>query len=175
MRSRRASTGCSAIKGVIEVVEPESDEAEDKAARAAAAAAFEQALADLVEMRQRERRDARADPARSAWTRSRAWRRRPRPRPAASPTRSGHGSPSRSRHCSNPSDRFDPDRLNQEAIHDRGQGRYPRRTGPDRLAYRAGPRDDRQGRSGRTAARFPGAGIQPRGQYLLLQVERSRT
>ena len=46
--------GLLGIKGVIEVVEPESDEAEDKAAKAAAAAAFEQALADLVEMRQRE-------------------------------------------------------------------------------------------------------------------------
>ena len=54
--------GLLAIKGVIEVVEPESDEAEDKAAKAAAAAAFEQALADLVEMRRREGVDARPDP-----------------------------------------------------------------------------------------------------------------
>ena len=46
--------GLLAIKGVIEVVEPESDEAEDKAAKAAASAAFDQALLDLVEMRQRE-------------------------------------------------------------------------------------------------------------------------
>jgi uncharacterized protein (TIGR00255 family) len=46
--------GLLAIKGVIEVVEPESDEEEDKAARAAAMAAFEQALAQLVEMRRRE-------------------------------------------------------------------------------------------------------------------------
>src|SRR5450631_2340039 len=46
--------GLLAIKGVIEVVEPETNEDEDKAAKAAAAAAFEQALADLVEMRQRE-------------------------------------------------------------------------------------------------------------------------
>ena len=46
--------GLLAIKGVIEVVEPESNEAEDKAARAAATAAFDQALLDLVEMRQRE-------------------------------------------------------------------------------------------------------------------------
>jgi uncharacterized protein (TIGR00255 family) len=46
--------GLLAIKGVIEVVEPESSEAEDKAAKAAVAVAFEQALADLVEMRQRE-------------------------------------------------------------------------------------------------------------------------
>ncbi len=46
--------GLLAIKGVIEVVEPESDEEEDKAARAAAMAAFEKALTDLVDMRRRE-------------------------------------------------------------------------------------------------------------------------
>jgi uncharacterized protein (TIGR00255 family) len=46
--------GLLGIKGVIEVVEPESDEEEDKAAMAAAAAAFDNALADLVAMRQRE-------------------------------------------------------------------------------------------------------------------------
>ena len=46
--------GLLAIKGVIEVVEPESDETEDKAAKAAVASAFERALASLVEMRKRE-------------------------------------------------------------------------------------------------------------------------
>jgi uncharacterized protein (TIGR00255 family) len=46
--------GLLAIKGVIEVVEPESDETEDKAARAAVASSFEQALAALVDMRKRE-------------------------------------------------------------------------------------------------------------------------
>ena len=46
--------GLLSIKGVIEVVEPESDEAEDKAAKEAAAAAFDQALTNLVEMRRRE-------------------------------------------------------------------------------------------------------------------------
>jgi len=46
--------GLLSIKGVIEVAEPESDEEEDKAARAAAAEAFDKALADLVEMRKRE-------------------------------------------------------------------------------------------------------------------------
>jgi uncharacterized protein (TIGR00255 family) len=46
--------GLLGIKGVIEVVEPESNETEDKAAKAAAATAFEQALAELVRMRQRE-------------------------------------------------------------------------------------------------------------------------
>src|ERR1700760_2469055 len=46
--------GLLGIKGVIEVVEPESNEEEDKAAKAAAAAGFEQALAELVSMRRRE-------------------------------------------------------------------------------------------------------------------------
>lgn len=46
--------GLLGIKGVVEVAEPESDEAEDKAAKAAAAAAFDKALTDLVEMRRRE-------------------------------------------------------------------------------------------------------------------------
>jgi uncharacterized protein (TIGR00255 family) len=46
--------GLLSIKGVIEIVEPESDEAEDQAARAVAAAAFDEALASLVVMRQRE-------------------------------------------------------------------------------------------------------------------------
>ncbi|MBC7579404.1 YicC/YloC family endoribonuclease [Tardiphaga sp.] len=46
--------GLMAIKGVIEVVEPEADEAEDKAARLAVAAAFDEALTALVAMRKRE-------------------------------------------------------------------------------------------------------------------------
>jgi len=46
--------GLLAIKGVIEVVEPESDEIEDKAAKDAVAAAFDVALKSLVEMRRRE-------------------------------------------------------------------------------------------------------------------------
>jgi uncharacterized protein (TIGR00255 family) len=46
--------GLMAIKGVIEVVEPEADEAEDKAARTAVEAAFADALKGLVEMRKRE-------------------------------------------------------------------------------------------------------------------------
>ena len=44
----------TAIKGVIEVVEPESDEAELAAARAAVTAAFERALQGLIDMRRRE-------------------------------------------------------------------------------------------------------------------------
>ena len=46
--------GLLGLKGVIEVVEPESDETEEKAAKDAAATAFDQALSHLVEMRRRE-------------------------------------------------------------------------------------------------------------------------
>jgi uncharacterized protein (TIGR00255 family) len=46
--------GLLAIKGVIEMVEPESNEDEDKAAKAAAAMAFDEALDNLVAMRRRE-------------------------------------------------------------------------------------------------------------------------
>ena len=46
--------GLMAIKGVIEVVEPEADEAEDKAAKIAVAASFEEALTALLAMRKRE-------------------------------------------------------------------------------------------------------------------------
>jgi uncharacterized protein (TIGR00255 family) len=46
--------GLLGIKGVIEVVEPESNEEEDKTARLAAAAAFDEALANLSAMRKRE-------------------------------------------------------------------------------------------------------------------------
>jgi uncharacterized protein (TIGR00255 family) len=46
--------GLLAVKGVIETVEPEADEAETQAARAAATAAFDEALRSLIEMRRRE-------------------------------------------------------------------------------------------------------------------------
>jgi uncharacterized protein (TIGR00255 family) len=46
--------GILAIKGVIEVVEPEDDESDRSAAEAAIGAGFEQALKSLVDMRRRE-------------------------------------------------------------------------------------------------------------------------
>lgn len=46
--------GLLAVKGVIEVAEPESDEVELTTAKAALAAGFEQALKSLVDMRRRE-------------------------------------------------------------------------------------------------------------------------
>jgi uncharacterized protein (TIGR00255 family) len=46
--------GLLAVKGVVDIVEPESDEAEIAAAKAAAIASFETALSGLIEMRDRE-------------------------------------------------------------------------------------------------------------------------
>jgi uncharacterized protein (TIGR00255 family) len=107
--------GLLAIKGVIEIVEPESDEAEDQAAKIAAAAAFEQALGNLVEMRQREgvtlgqillqrmneierlAKKAEAAPGR---------------KPEAIKARLAEQVAA----LLESSDRFDPDRLNQEAL-----------------------------------------------------------
>lgn len=107
--------GLLSIKGVIEVAEPESNEAEDKAAKAAAAGAFDQALLDLVEMRQREgvtlgqilsqrmeeierlARKAEAAPGR---------------KPDAIKARLAEQIAA----LLETSDRFDPDRLNQEAL-----------------------------------------------------------
>jgi uncharacterized protein (TIGR00255 family) len=107
--------GLLGIKGVIEVVEPESDEAEDKAAKAAATAAFEQALADLVEMRRREgvtlgqiliqRMDEIERLAKQAEA-------APGRKPDAIKARLAEQIAA----LLESSDRFDPDRLNQEAI-----------------------------------------------------------
>jgi uncharacterized protein (TIGR00255 family) len=107
--------GLLSIKGVIEIVDPESNEAEDKAAKAAAAASFDQALLDLVEMRQREgatlgqiliqRMDEIERLANKA---------------EAAPGRKSEAIKARLAEqiaaLLESSDRFDPDRLNQEAL-----------------------------------------------------------
>jgi uncharacterized protein (TIGR00255 family) len=107
--------GLLAIKGVIEVVEPEADEAEDKAAKDAAAAAFDQALANLVEMRRREgsalgqillqRMDEIERLAKKAET-------APGRKPEAIKARLAE----QIAMLIETSDRFDPDRLSQEAL-----------------------------------------------------------
>jgi uncharacterized protein (TIGR00255 family) len=107
--------GLLAIKGVIEVVEPESSEAEDQAAKAAATAAFDQALLDLVEMRQREgvtlgqiliqRMDELERLAQKAEA-------APGRKPEAIKARLAEQIAA----LLETSDRFDPDRLNQEAL-----------------------------------------------------------
>src|SRR4030088_2886546 len=107
--------GLLSIKGVIEVVEPESNEAEDKAARAAAAAAFDEALLQLVEMRQREGvtlgqiLSQRMDEVERLAKQAEA---APGRKPDAIKARLAEQVAA----LLDSSDRFDPDRLNQEAI-----------------------------------------------------------
>jgi uncharacterized protein (TIGR00255 family) len=107
--------GLLAIKGVIEVVEPESNEEEDKAAKAAAMAAFEQALGSLVEMRRREGATlgqvlgARMDEIEKLAKRAEA---APGRKPEAIRARIAEQVAT----LLEASDRFDQDRLNQEAL-----------------------------------------------------------
>jgi uncharacterized protein (TIGR00255 family) len=107
--------GLLAIKGVIEVVEPEGDEEEDKAARAAAMAAFEQALTSLVEMRRREGATlgqvlgARVDEIETLARRAEA---APGRKPEAIRARLAEQVAA----LLETSDRFDQDRLTQEAL-----------------------------------------------------------
>jgi uncharacterized protein (TIGR00255 family) len=96
--------GLLGIKGVIEVVEPESNEDEDKAAREAAAKAFEQALTSLGQilmqrMDEIERLAKRAETA-------------PGRKPEAIKARLAEQIAA----LLETSDRFDADRLSQEAI-----------------------------------------------------------
>jgi len=107
--------GLLAIKGVVEVVEPENDEAEDKAAKQAASAAFDEALVQLVDMRRREgaalmqvllhRMDEIARLAQRAEA-------APGRKPDAIKARLAEQIAA----LLEASDRLDPDRLNQEAI-----------------------------------------------------------
>jgi uncharacterized protein (TIGR00255 family) len=107
--------GLLSIKGVIEVVEPESSEEEDKAAKAAAAAAFEEALQNLVAMRRREGMTLgqiliqRMDEIERLAKKAEA---APGRRPEAIKARLAEQVAA----LLETSDRFDPDRLNQEAL-----------------------------------------------------------
>jgi uncharacterized protein (TIGR00255 family) len=107
--------GLLAIKGVIEVVEPESTEEEDSAAKAAAAASFEQALSDLVQMRRREGATLgqilgqRMDEIERLAKKAEA---APGRKPEAIRARLAEQVAA----LLEASDRFDPDRLNQEAL-----------------------------------------------------------
>jgi uncharacterized protein (TIGR00255 family) len=107
--------GLLAIKGVIEVVEPESSEAEDKAAKAAVFAAFEQALNNLTEMRRREGvtlgqiLSQRMDEIESLMKKAEA---APGRKPEAIRARLAEQIAA----LLDASDRFDPDRLSQEAV-----------------------------------------------------------
>jgi uncharacterized protein (TIGR00255 family) len=107
--------GLLAIKGVIEVVEPESSEAEDKAARAAAFATFEQALLHLADMRKREGvalgqiLSQRMDEIEALMKKAEA---APGRKPEAIRARLAEQIAA----LLDSSDRFDPDRLSQEAV-----------------------------------------------------------
>ena len=107
--------GLLAIKGVIEVVEPESDEAELQAARAAVTASFEQALQSLIDMRKREGTalgqilSQRMDEIEHLAKRAEA---APGRKPEAIKARVAEQVAA----LLDTSDRFDPDRLSQEAI-----------------------------------------------------------
>jgi uncharacterized protein (TIGR00255 family) len=107
--------GLLAIKGVIEVVEPDSIEAEGKAARAAAAAMFEQTLQSLIEMRKREGvtlgqiLSQRMDEIESLMKKAEA---APGRKPEAIRARLAEQIAA----LLDASDRFDPDRLSQEAV-----------------------------------------------------------
>jgi uncharacterized protein (TIGR00255 family) len=107
--------GLLAIKGVIEVVEPESDEAEDKAAKAAATATFEQALADLVAMRQREG-DALGQILSQRMDEIERLAKRAEAAPGRKPDAIKARLAEQIAALLDASERFDPDRLNQEAI-----------------------------------------------------------
>jgi uncharacterized protein (TIGR00255 family) len=107
--------GLLAIKGVIEVVEPDSNEAEDMAAKAAAAATFEQALNNLIEMRKREGvtlgqiLSQRMDEIEVLMKKAEA---APGRKPEAIKARLAEQIAA----LLDASDRFDPDRLSQEAV-----------------------------------------------------------
>src|SRR3954447_2545262 len=107
--------GLLGIKGVIEVVEPEGDEAEDASAKAAAAVSFEEALSNLVAMRRREGTalgqilSQRMDEIELLAKRAEA---APGRKPEAIRARLAEQIAA----LLESSDRFDPDRLNQEAL-----------------------------------------------------------
>ncbi|QOZ25550.1 hypothetical protein CI1B_39350 [Bradyrhizobium ivorense] len=107
--------GLLGIKGVIEVVEPESNEDEDKAAREAAAKAFEQALDSLVEMRRREG-DALGQILMQRMDEIEGLARRAEAAPGRKPEAIKARLAEQIAALLETSDRFDADRLSQEAI-----------------------------------------------------------
>ena len=107
--------GLLAIKGVIEVGEPEFDETEDKAVKAAVAQSFDDALKSLIEMRRREGMalghilNQRMDEIETLMKRAEA---APGRKPEAIRARLGEQIAA----LLETSDRFDADRLHQEAV-----------------------------------------------------------
>jgi uncharacterized protein (TIGR00255 family) len=104
-----------AIKGVIEVVEPESNEEQDKAAKAAAAAAFDEALASLVAMRRREG-VALGQVLLARMNEIETLAKKAEAAPGRKPEMIRVRLAEQVAALLDSSDRFDPDRLNQEAL-----------------------------------------------------------
>jgi len=107
--------GLLAIKGVIEVVEPERNEDEDKAAVAAASAAFDEALKNLVVMRRREG-EALGQILSQRMDEMAALAKRAEDAPGRKPEAIKARLAEQIAALLETSDRFDPDRLNQEAL-----------------------------------------------------------
>ncbi|MBI5262807.1 MAG: YicC family protein [Bradyrhizobium sp.] len=107
--------GLLSIKGVIEVVAPYGDEAEDTAAPAAAATAFDKALADLVGMRRREG-DTLGLILKQRMDEVEVLARRAEAAPGRKPNAIKARLAEQIATLLETPDRFDPDRLNQEAI-----------------------------------------------------------
>ncbi|AVT77179.1 protein YicC [Rhodopseudomonas palustris] len=107
--------GLLGIKGVIEVVEPEADEAEEKAARAAVETAFGDALKSLIEMRKREGASLGAVLAQRL-DELEALAKQAEAAPGRKPDAIKARLAEQIAALLDTSDRFDPDRLHQEAI-----------------------------------------------------------
>jgi len=107
--------GLLGIKGVIEVVEPERNEDEDKAAIAAASAAFDEALKNLVAMRRREG-EALGQILSQRMDEMAALAKRAEEAPGRKPEAIKARLAEQIAALLETSDRFDPDRLNQEAL-----------------------------------------------------------
>jgi uncharacterized protein (TIGR00255 family) len=107
--------GLLAIKGVIEVVEAERNEEEDKAATAAAAAAFDEALKNLAAMRRREG-EALGEILSQRMDEMEALAKKAEAAPGRKPEAIRARLAEQIAALLEISDRFDVDRLNQEAL-----------------------------------------------------------
>jgi uncharacterized protein (TIGR00255 family) len=107
--------GLLSVMGVLEVVEPETDEAAEKAAKSAAADAFEQALRSLVDMRNREGL-ARGHILSQRMSEIEGLAARAEAAPGRQPEAVKARLAEQIATLLESSDRFDQDRLNQEAI-----------------------------------------------------------
>ncbi len=107
--------GLLGIKGVIEVVEPERNEDEDKAAIAVASAAFDEALNNLVAMRRREG-EALGQILSQRMDEMAALAKRAEDAPGRKPEAIKARLAEQIAALLETSERFDPDRLNQEAL-----------------------------------------------------------